>query len=49
MIPSRKRNDGISFLGPPKDEELKKKWLINVRRENFQKQPLEEFFEKRCS
>ena len=33
----------------PKDEKLKKKCLINIRRGNRQKQPLEMFFEKRWS
>ena len=33
----------------PKDEKLKKKWLINIRRGNRQKQPPEMFFVKRWS
>ena len=47
--PGKKKYDGVSLFRLPKDEKLKKKRLINIRRENLQKQPLEVFFENNCS
>ena len=44
-----KKYGGIRFFRLPKDDKkLKKKWLISIRK-SLQKQPLEVFFEKRCS
>ena len=36
----------VSFFRVPKDEKLKKKWLINTRRENLQTQPHGVFLKK---
>ena len=39
IIPSEnKKNDNVSFSCLPKDEKLKKKWLINIRRDNLPKE-----------
>ena len=35
----KQKNGGVSFFRLPIDEKLKKKWLINIRNENLQKQP----------
>ena len=45
----KQKNGDVSFFRLPKDEKLKKKWLINIKRENLQNQPPEVFFEKRYS
>ena len=45
----KQKNSGISLFRLSKDEKLKNKWLIHIRRENAQKQPPEVCLEKRCS
>ena len=36
---SKNRKKGVSFYSYPKDENLKKRWLANVKRENISKSP----------
>ena len=39
MIPSENKKNGVvSFFPLPKNEKLKKKWLIYIRRENLPKE-----------
>ena len=45
----KQKNGGVSLFRLSKDEKLKNKWFIHIRRENLQKQPPEVCFEKRCS
>ena len=34
----KQKNGGVSFFRLPKDEKLKKKWLVNIRREKLPKE-----------
>lgn len=36
---SKNREKGVSFYSFPKDENLKKRWLANIKRENIKKNP----------
>ena len=46
----KNREKGVSFYNLPKDESLKNKWLVNIKRENINKNPklCHHHFEESC-
>ena len=44
----KQNNSGVSFFRLPKDDKLKKEWLINIRKEN-QKPPFADVLHNRHS
>ena len=47
---SKNREKGVSFYSFPKDENLKKRWLTNIKRENINKnpKPCRQHFQNSC-